>query len=292
MILDGKAFAKEVQEDIKITVSALKGRKPCLAVILVGHDPASHLYIARKTKACAEVGIQSLRFDFPVTASEQELLKLVWQLNEDPTVDGILIQMPLPDQINASRVMMAVDPTKDVDGFHPINQGKLLAGERDGFVPCTPLGIHYMLQRADIPVEGKHVVIFGRSNIVGRPMAALLLQNAPGCNASVTVVHRYSQNTGDISSQADIVICAIGKPKHITADMIKKGAVVIDVGINKVVDPTHSKGYIIVGDVDFDQVKKKCSYITPVPGGVGPLTIAMLLKNTLRAYQLREQREA
>lgn len=289
MILDGKALAQEVQDEIRVTISTLGPRKPCLAVILVGHDPASHLYVSRKTQACAAAGILSLRCDLPTTITERELIHQVQLFNQDPSVDGILIQMPLPDHIRPSKIMMAVDPTKDIDGFHPINQGKLLAGERDGFVPCTPLGIHHMLQRTAIPVEGKHVVIFGRSNIVGRPMAALLLQNAPGCNATVTVIHRYSQEVASICLLADIVICAIGKPQFITADLIKEGAVVIDVGINKVADPEHPKGFRIVGDVDFQQVKEKCSFITPVPGGVGPLTIAMLLKNTLRSYQLRER---
>lgn len=287
IILEGRSLAQEIEKEIKSSIESLNGRKPCLAVLLVGHDPASHVYVGRKVRQCAAVGILSIRKDFPPNVSEAELLAEISALNVNPEVDGILVQMPLPDQINSYSITMAIDPNKDVDGFHPVNLGQLLSGNREGFVPCTPLGIHQLLLKNHIPVEGKHVVIIGRSNIVGRPMAALLLQNAPGCNATVTVVHRFTPDLRAYCLTADILISAIGKPGIITAEMVKEGGTIIDVGINKIDDPSHDKGYRLIGDVDFEQVKQKCSYITPVPGGVGPLTIAMLLKNCWRSYQRR-----
>lgn len=285
MILDGKIVAKDVQNSIQQTVLSLKGRKPCLAVILVGHNPASQLYVGKKTYECGVVGILSIRHDFPTTITEQELLHEIQKLNQDPHVDGILVQMPLPSHINPNKIMMAIDPNKDVDGFHPINVGKLLIGEKDGFVPCTPLGIQHLLNYYNISVEAKHVVVVGRSTIVGKPMAALLLNS----NATITIAHSLTTDLKALTSLADILICAVGKPMLITADMVKKGAVVVDVGTSQIPDHTKAKGYRITGDVDFQNVKDKCFAITPVPGGVGPLTIAMLLKNTLRSYLLRER---
>lgn len=282
MIINGRAIAKEIQQEIKQEISSIKRRKPCLAVILVGEHPPSKIYIKRKTKACEDVGILSIGRALPADINEDDLIREIDSLNLDPSVDGILVQLPLPDHIDPVKITHSIDPTKDVDGFHPLNLGKLLIGEAGGFVPCTPLGVKELLQRCSIPVEGKHAVIIGRSNIVGKPMASLLLQNTPGANATVTVVHRRSQNIEQLCSNADILIVAIGKPKFVTADMVKEGATVIDIGISRV------EG-LVVGDVDFDNVKDKCSHITPVPGGVGPMTIAMLLKNTLSSYKRRPQ---
>lgn len=287
MIIDGKAIATQIQNEIKDRVSKINGRKPCLAVVLVGTHPPSQIYVNRKTQACEAAGILSIRKNLPADTSEEALLAEIETLNSDPNVDGILVQLPLPIHINPIRVIHEISPDKDVDGLHPLNAGKLLIGDESGFVPCTPLGIKALLERSDIDVRGKHVVVIGRSNLVGKPIAALLLQNAPGANASVTVMHRYSQHIPEICCHADVVIVAIGKPKFVTADMIKEGAVVIDVGINKI-DASNNQGYQIVGDVDFESVKDKCSFITPVPGGVGPMTIAMLLSNTLKSYHQRQ----
>ena len=221
------------------------------------------------------------------TVSENELLKLIERLNQDPTVDGILVQLPLPKQINPKNIMEAIDPLKDVDGFHPLNLGKLLSGEEEGFVPCTPLGIKVLLEKSHIEVEGKHVVVVGRSMIVGKPLAALLMQNKKGCNATVTVVHSKTHNLSALTKQADILVAAIGMPYFIKADMVKEGAVVVDVGINRIEDPRSPKGYQIVGDVDFKEVEPKAGAITPVPRGVGPMTVAMLLYNTYSSYLRR-----
>lgn len=279
MIIDGGAIAQEIQSKIKKEIDYLKGRKPCLAVLLVGDHPASRIYVNRKTKACAAVGILSHRENLPSDISETRLLHQIRELNKNSEIDGILVQLPLPPHISVSQINLAIDPRKDVDGFHPINMGKILLGEVDGFVPCTPLGIKTLLQHKNIEISGKHVVIVGRSNIVGKPLAALLMQNAPGCNATVTVAHSRSERLKEICRSADILVMAVGKPKMLTADMVKENAVVIDVGINRNEDAS------LVGDVDFQNVAPKCSYITPVPGGVGPMTIAMLLSNTLKSYQ-------
>lgn len=287
-ILDGKALAQEVRNEIKSEVSKLTGRQPCLAVVLAGEDPASRVYVSAKVKACEEVGILSRRHDLPPTVTQAELLALVDQLNEDDTVDGILVQLPLPGDLDEGAVMLRIDPSKDVDGLHPVNVGKMLLGEPDGFLACTPLGIHTLLMRSGIETAGKNVVIVGRSNIVGKPMAAILMQNAPGCNATVTVAHRKTQNLNELCRSADILITALGVPRAITTEMVKPGAVLIDVGVNRVEDSSQSKGYRLVGDVDFDGVKGQCGAITPVPGGVGPMTIAMLLKNTVKSYLMRE----
>ena len=283
MIIDGKAIASQIQSELATEVNKIQGRKPCLAVVLVGENAASQVYVSRKTKACQETGILSIKKTFPSTLSQADLLHEVETLNKDPNIDGILVQLPLPPQINASEITNAISPDKDVDGFHPINVGKLLLGETDGFQPCTPLGIKVLLDRYGIDVTGKHAVIVGRSNIVGKPMAAMLIQTAWG-NATVTIVHSKSGNLEPYCKSADILIAAIGKPKFIKANMIKEGAVVIDVGINRINNQEVQGGSQLVGDVDFEGVKDKCSYITPVPGGVGPMTIAMLLSNTLKSY--------
>lgn len=285
MLLDGTKVAKSIENNIAQAVSECAGRKPGLAFVLVGDNPASRTYIRMKKKCCQEVGIVSFDCELPASVSEETLLHKIAELNRNPEVDGILVQLPLPDHINLHKVLSAVDPSKDVDGFHPINAGKLLMGEQDGFIPCTPHGIHVLLHHYQIPLLGKHVVIVGRSNIVGKPLAALLMQKAPHCNATVTVVHSLSENLKEICSSADILIAAMGKPRFIRKEMVKKGAVVIDVGINRL----EEKGCCsIVGDVDFEQVEPLCSHITPVPKGVGPMTIAMLLSNTLLSYQRRK----
>lgn len=285
MIIDGKKIANEIEREIKQKVAKLKGRKPCLAVILVGNHPASIVYTARKSAMCEAVGIKSLKKEFPANTSESELLKEIEKLNNDPEVDGILVQLPLPPHINPEKITYHILPEKDVDGFHPNNMGNLLIGEPKGFYPCTPLGIQVLLERYGIETAGKHAVIVGRSNIVGKPMAAMLIQNKSYGNATVTITHQHTKNLKEITLLADILITAVGKPKLITADMVKEGAVVIDVGINKIDDPSKKAGYRLVGDVDFEEVSKKASFITPVPGGIGPMTIAMLLSNTLLSYE-------
>jgi len=278
LIIDGKAIAKNIEENLKQAIVHLKGRLPALAFVLVGENPASLTYIRMKKKKCQEVGITSIDKELPSNTRESELLKEIEDLNANPEIDGILIQLPLPNHIHTQKVLEAVDPKKDVDGFHPLNMGKLLLGERGGFFSCTPYGIMILMKHSNIQVEGKHVVIVGRSNIVGKPLAALLMQKEEGANATVTVAHSASQNLKKICLSADILIVAIGKPQFITADMVKEGAVVLDVGINR-------KNGKLVGDVDFEHVSPKCRAITPVPGGIGPMTIAMLLSNTLLSYQ-------
>ncbi|ACY47846.1 bifunctional methylenetetrahydrofolate dehydrogenase/methenyltetrahydrofolate cyclohydrolase FolD [Rhodothermus marinus] len=286
-IIDGKAIAAQVRAEVKAEVDAwvqAGNRPPYLAVILVGDNPASASYVRGKTKAAAEVGIASDTLHFDTSISEAELLAEIARLNEDDGVDGILVQLPLPDHINPSRVLNAIRPDKDVDGFHPVNAGRLLLGE-PGFVPATPAGILELLRRSGIETTGKHAVVVGRSNIVGRPLAALLLHR--GIDATVTVCHSRTRDLAALTRTADILVAAIGRPRYITADMVREGAVVIDVGINRVDDPSHPRGYRLVGDVDFEAVAEKASWITPVPGGVGPMTIALLLRNTLYAAQRR-----
>jgi methylenetetrahydrofolate dehydrogenase (NADP+) / methenyltetrahydrofolate cyclohydrolase len=287
MIIDGKKIANQIQQEIKEFISTLTTRPPCLAVVLVGEHVPSQIYIKRKQEACAEVGIQSIKVQFSEEISEAELIARIEVLNQDPLIDGILIQLPLPSHINPLHITHCINPSKDVDGFHPYNMGKTLLGETNGFLPCTPLGIKVLMERSGIELTGKHALVIGRSNIVGKPMAALLMQGAPGCNATVTVAHRFSADLKPFCLVADVIIVAIGKPNFITADMVKEGAVIIDVGINKVSDSSKISGYKIVGDVDFPNVSPKCSFITPVPGGVGPMTIAMLLQNTLLSYKQR-----
>lgn len=288
MIIDGKAIAQEIQEELAQYLSSLPGRPPCLAVVLVGDDPASHVYVRNKKRACERAGMASRSYEIPATADERELLALVADLNQDPEVDGILVQLPLSPGMDAKKVLEAIDPAKDVDGFHPINQGKLLSGDDSGFVPCTPLGIKVLLQRAGITLAGRHVVIVGRSNIVGKPLAALLVQKTEGANATVTIAHSASLHLDEICRLADVLVAAVGVPEMITARMVKEDAVVVDVGINRVPLLDAPNGYRLVGDVAYEQVKERVSAITPVPGGVGPMTIAMLLRNTLMGYLRRE----
>ena len=287
MILDGKKIAAEIQREIKEKIQKLQSRPPCLAVVLTGRHPPSQIYVRRKTEACKDVGIDSIKILLPEETTEEALLAKIAELNENPAIDGILVQLPLPAHINPTRITYFISPEKDVDGFNPYNVGKILIGETDGFLPCTPFGIKVLIERYSIDISGRHALVIGRSNIVGKPMAALLMQGTPGGNATVTVAHRYSNDLKKYCLLADIIIVAVGQPGLITADMVSEGAVVIDVGINKITDSAKKEGYRIVGDVDFENVAPKCSYITPVPGGVGPMTIAMLLYNTLHAYEKR-----
>lgn len=289
MIIDGKKVADEIQQEIKKTIERMAGRPPCLAVILVGDHPPSQIYVTRKTQACDAVGIRSVKYALAPSISEEALIGKIEELNHDSSVDGILVQLPLPSHMNPLRITHCISPEKDVDGFHPYNVGKMLIGDMNGFLPCTPLGIKVLMERCGIEMTGKHALVIGRSNIVGKPMAAMLMQGIPGGNATVTIAHRYSNDLKMFCQLADVIIVAIGQPKFITADMVKEGAVVIDVGINKIEDPTKKNGYQIVGDVDFKNVAPKCAFITPVPGGVGPMTIAMLLRNTLLSYQQKQE---
>ena len=284
-LIDGNAVGKEMRAELALEIDALqrRGLTPGLAVVLVGDNAASQVYVRMKGKACDEAGLYHETIKLPRETSEAELLALVERLNADPKIHGILVQLPLPPQIDSRRVLHRVDPRKDVDGFHPENVGKVSVGDPTGFRPATPYGVQQLLVRSQVDTTGCHAVIVGRSNIVGRPMAALLLQDGPGGNATVTVCHSRTRNIGDVTRQADILIVAIGKPEFVTGDMIKPGAVVIDVGVNRVDDPTRRQGYRLVGDVLFAQAKHVASAITPVPGGVGPMTITMLLHNTVQA---------
>jgi methylenetetrahydrofolate dehydrogenase (NADP+) / methenyltetrahydrofolate cyclohydrolase len=281
-LLDGISLAKKIRDDLKKRVALLKGRKPGIAFLLIGEHPASHTYVTMKKKRCEEVGIFSKVLPLPVSISEKELIQTIERLNQEETIDGILVQQPLPSHLSTAHVVESIDPNKDVDGFHPLNMGKLLLGEEGGFVPCTPLGILKLLEEAKIELQGKHVVIVGRSNIVGKPLAALLVQKKAHRNATVTLAHSYTKDLASLCRSGDILVAAMGKPLLIKKEMVKPHAVVIDVGINKM---ETQKGLQIVGDVDFAQVSEVASYITPVPGGVGPMTIAMLLSNTLASYQ-------
>jgi methylenetetrahydrofolate dehydrogenase (NADP+)/methenyltetrahydrofolate cyclohydrolase len=284
-LIDGTAIGRLVREDVARQVARLreKGVVPGLSVVLVGDDPASAVYVRSKAKACEEAGMRGETIRMSADTSEGDLLAQVDALNSDPSVHGILVQMPLPRHVSADRVIRRIRPEKDVDGFHPVNVGKLMIGERDGFVPCTPAGAVELLVRSGVDTRGKDVVIVGRSNIVGKPMAALLMQDAPGGNATVTLCHSRTTNLKAHTRRADILIAAIGRPEMINGEMVKPGAVVIDVGINRVNDATRPKGYRLVGDVHFESAREVASRITPVPGGVGPMTIAMLMKNTVRA---------
>ncbi len=286
-LLDGKIASNASREVLKEKIAELVRsgkRPPHLAAILIGDDPASHTYVNSKVKNCAETGIQSTLIKHEDTISEEKLLAIVDQLNKREDVDGILVQVPLPKHISEKKVTLAIDPSKDVDGFHPVNLGNLVL-ELPGFVSATPWGIIMLLQHYQISTEGKHVVVVGRSHTVGTPVSLLLSRNKKYGNATVTLCHSRTRDLPSICRQADILIAAIGKPGFITADMIKDGAVVVDVGINRIVDSTAKKGFRLKGDVDFDQVKEKCSYISPVPGGVGLMTIAALLQNTFDAYR-------
>ena len=286
-LLDGVALAKAIRAEVAEEVARLSsaGIRPGLAVVIVGEDPASQVYVRSKGRACEEAGMHSETIRLPADTTEAVLLATIDRLNGDPRIHGMLVQLPLPRHINAEAVLRRVDPAKDVDGFHPVNVGKLAIGDSTAFRPATPYGVQQMLIRSGVETKGAHAVIVGRSTIVGRPMASLLLQDAPGGNATVTVCHSRSRDLGAITRLADILIVAIGRPEFVTADMVRPGAVVIDVGINRVDDPAQAKGYRLTGDVAFGPVSEVASAITPVPGGVGPMTIAMLLRNTLQAMQ-------
>ena len=287
-ILDGKALAEEIRGEVATGVAEMQqkhGVTPGLAAVLVGDDPASAIYVRNKRRACDEVGMVSDTFLMPADSTNEQVLARVQALNKDPRFHGILVQLPMPPQIDERLIIESLDPTKDVDGLHPLNVGKLAQGRAD-FVPGTPAGIQQILLRNGHDPAGANVVVCGRSDIVGKPMALLLMQRADGANATVTVCHTRTKNLAEITRQADILVAAIGRPSAITADMVKEGAVVIDVGINRVDDASQKRGYRLEGDVDFNAVSKKASAITPVPGGVGPMTIAMLLVNTLTATRL------
>ena len=282
-LIDGKAIAQKTHADLKIAVAELKARgvTPGLAVVLVGEDPASRAYVRSKDRMCLELGMHSVKHELPAETSEAALIALVRQLNADPAIHGILVQSPPPPHINERAIIETIDPRKDVDGFHPSNVAKLALGDADGFVPCTPLGCQRLLIESGIETAGANVVVLGRSMIVGKPMALLLMKKGRGGDATVTVAHSRTKNIAAVCRGADILIAAIGKPEFVRADFVKDGAVVIDVGINRVEDPSAAKGYKIVGDVAFAEVAPKCRAVTPVPGGVGPMTIAMLMANTI-----------
>ena len=288
-VLDGAAIARSIREEVAAEVARMcrNGRKPGLAAVLVGEDPASAVYVRSKGKACEEAGMHSVTLRLPAETSEAELLVAVDRLNADPAIHGILVQLPLPKHINTEQVLHRIDPAKDVDGFHPVNVGKLVTGDTTAFRPATPYGVQQMLIRSGIETKGAHAVIVGRSNIVGKPMANLLIQQGPGGDATVTVCHSRTRNLPAVTRLADILIAAMGKAEFVTADMVRPGAVVIDVGINRVEDASRPKGYRLVGDVAYEAVAQIASAITPVPGGVGPMTIAMLLQNTLQAMKQR-----
>lgn len=286
-IIDGREIASAIKKEVRADVDELKkiGVMPCLAAVLVGDDPASKVYVGNKRKACEVVGIKSILHTPQIQMSEHALLELIDELNNDSNVHGILVQLPLPEHINPRVIIEAISPLKDVDGFHPTNLGKLVIG-LDTFKSCTPAGIPELIVRSGHSIEGKHVVIVGRSNIVGKPMMNILVQKAKNANATVTVCHSRTHDLTSLTCQADILIAAIGRPCYITREMVKPGAIVIDVGINRVEDPAAPKGYKLVGDVDFDAVQHVAAAITPVPGGVGPMTVAMLMVNTVKAARL------
>jgi len=284
-LLDGKWLSQEIKKDIAAEVKkiiAQGGKQPHLAAVLVGDDPASQVYVRNKVKACELVGFKSTLIRREATISEQELMQIVHDLNQDDDVDGFIVQLPLPKHIDEIKVTLAIDPIKDVDGFHPMNVGRMTIG-LPAYLPATPFGIMQMLERYKIDVAGKECVVLGRSNIVGTPISLLLSRKANPGNATVILCHSMTQNIKDLCRRADVLVVAMGRPKFVTEDMVKAGAVIIDVGINRIDDPTAAKGTRLVGDVDFEMVAPKCSYITPVPGGVGPMTITSLLMNTLRA---------
>jgi methylenetetrahydrofolate dehydrogenase (NADP+) / methenyltetrahydrofolate cyclohydrolase len=287
-ILDGKQIAQELRAELKAEIAKLQSRgvTPGLGVLLVGDDPASRSYVTGKERACEEVGIYSKETRLPATATRDEILGIVRSYNDDPRIDGILVQLPLPDDSMEEAVIEAIRPEKDVDGFHPVSVGKMMMG-LPTYLPCTPHGVIQILKRSGIPISGAHVVIVGRSNIVGRPLANMLSQKSDLGNATVTICHTRTKDVGRFTREADIVIAAAGRPHTVRADMVREGAVVIDVGVNRVEDPAAAKGYRLVGDVDFDDVKAKASAITPVPGGVGPMTITMLLYNTVASARRR-----
>ncbi|MDP7047113.1 MAG: bifunctional methylenetetrahydrofolate dehydrogenase/methenyltetrahydrofolate cyclohydrolase FolD [SAR324 cluster bacterium] len=281
-LISGKVIGASINEELRKEVDQLKtnGIEPCLAVVLVGEDPASEVYVRNKKRTCGEIGIRSIGHDLPASTTQEELEKLIQSLNDDPAVHGILCQFPLPEKLNETRVILTISPDKDVDGLHPLNAGLIAMGQPK-FISCTPYGVLQMLKRSGISTSGKNAVVLGRSNLVGRPIATLL--SSKGWDATVTVCHSRTANLAEVTSQADIMVAAIGIPEFVKADMVKPGAVVIDVGINRIDDPSKASGSRMVGDVAFKQVEEKASFITPVPGGVGPMTIAMLMANTVNA---------
>jgi methylenetetrahydrofolate dehydrogenase (NADP+)/methenyltetrahydrofolate cyclohydrolase len=282
-LIDGNAIAAEIIAELKNSVASLGGRAPCLALVRVGDDPASVSYVRKKEKTASEIGVGSRVHLPPETIGQLALESLIDELNADPTVDGILVQSPLPKHLNEAAIFRRISPAKDVDGFHPLNLGKVAQEDASGFVACTPAGVMELLARSGVDLSGKHVVVLGRSLIVGKPVALLALQKRAGANATVTVCHSGTRGLGSITRLADVLIAAIGRPEFVTAEMVKPGAVVIDVGINRIADPTKKTGYRLTGDVHFPSVAPICSKITPVPGGVGPMTVAMLMHNTIRA---------
>ena len=289
IILDGKKTSNDIKSELSVLVDELmkkSKRPPHLAAVLVGNDGASLTYVGSKVRSCEKIGYQSTLIHLPETTSEGELLEQIHSLNNDKEIDGFIVQLPLPKHIDEEKVLMAVDPHKDVDGFHPTNFGKM-ALDMESFIPATPYGIVELLDRYKIDISGKHAVVIGRSNIVGRPMSILLSRKSSPGNATVTLTHSRTKNLEIITKEADIIVSALGVPNFLTQDMIKEGAIIIDVGITRVPDDSNPKGYVITGDVDYENVKEKASYITPVPGGVGPMTIAMLLQNTYHAYTRR-----
>ena len=287
-IIDGKQIALDVRAGVAEKVAALKakGITPCLAVVLVGENPASVSYVTGKRKALAEAGMADKSVELPENTSEEDLLKLIGELNRDDSVHGILVQLPLPKHINEDKVIMAISPEKDVDGFHPVNVGNLVIGKK-AFLPCTPHGIIVLLERMGIETSGKHAVVIGRSNIVGKPVSLLLARKETNC--TVTICHTGTKNMAEITRQADILIAASGHPHTVTTDMVKDGAVVIDVGVNRIPDASKKSGFRLIGDCDFDDIKEKASFITPVPGGVGPMTIACLMENTYELFKIQNQ---
>jgi len=291
-ILDGKKISNQIKEEIAVEVTAMKERGekvPHLAAVLVGNDGASLTYVGSKVRSCKRIGFESTLIHLPEETTQEALLQQVHDLNADNDIDGYIVQLPLPKHIDEQKVLMAVDPDKDVDGFHPVNFGKM-ALDMESFISATPSGIMELLKRYDVDTEGKHAVVIGRSHIVGRPMSILMSQKGKAANCTVTLTHSRTKDIAALTLQADIVVSALGVPHFLKADMVKEGAVIIDVGITRVTDETIEKGYYITGDVDFENVSKKASYITPVPGGVGPMTIAMLLKNTLLARERHRNR--
>ena len=289
ILLDGKKTSQEIKEEIKLKVTSMKERGervPHLAAVLVGNDGASLTYVGSKVRSCEQIGFEYTLIRLEEDITEESLIKEIVKLNEDKTLDGFIVQLPLPKHINEERVLLAIDPKKDVDGFHPANFGRM-ALDLDAFIPATPFGIMQLLERYKVPTSGKHCVVVGRSHIVGRPISILMSQKGPAGDATVTVAHSRTKNLAELTRQADIIVMALGIPEYLTADMVKEGVAIIDVGITRVADASHPKGYVIKGDVAYDQVAPKASFITPVPGGVGTMTIAMLLQNTLLAREWR-----
>lgn len=287
IVLDGKATSNQIKEELAVQVTEIKNagkRPPHLAAVLVGNDGASLTYVGSKVRSCERIGYDSTLIKLEDTITQEALINTIDKLNNDPLLDGFIVQLPLPKHIDEEAVLHAIEPSKDVDGFHPTNFGKMALG-METFIPATPFGIMELLKRYALNISGKHAVVIGRSHIVGRPMSILLSEKGNPGNATVTLTHSRTQNLATITKEADIIVSALGVPNFVTADMVKQDAIIIDVGITRVPDANHPKGYVIVGDVAYDEVKDKASYITPVPGGVGPMTIAMLLQNTMLAYQ-------